>query len=188
MSILDYIDSVQARIEGLFKDNEGTLAECTAPPVTADDLLNENVRAAIMMVRVCEGTGGPDGFRMLFGGKLFDGFAAHPNVRIPFTQTDGVQNFSTAAGAGQFLSATWASIEKRLGFHGFTPQQQERGFVELFRQVGALNDIKAGQFVTFVNKLGKLWASMPSSIYPQPKRTMEFARRAYLSNGGVIAE
>lgn len=188
MSILDYFDAVQAKIEGLFQDEQGNEVECTAPPVVASDLENENVRAFLMAIRVCEGTAGPAGYQTLFGGKQFDGFAQHPNQRIPFTQTDGKQNFSTAAGAYQFLAPTWAGLQKSIGLQTFSPANQDRGAIELIRRVGALEDVKAGNFVEAIDRCATVWASLPASKYPQPKRTLEFARRAYLSNGGVIAE
>lgn len=189
MSILDYFDILQGKIEGLFIDEAtGELVECNAPPVTADDLLDENVRAFLMCLRVCEGTAVPDGYRMMFGRKLFNDFSRHPNVSIAFTQTDGRTNTTTAAGAYQFMFKTWSMVQKALGLPDFSPIYQDRAAVELIRRAQALEDVKAGRFVEAIRKCSPVWASLPYAPpeYKQPTKTMEFARQAYLSNGGSI--
>ena len=62
-----------------------------------------NLSAFLMMIRACEGTDGPDGYRTLFGGKLFADYSDHPNVRQSFRQTDGTIRFTTATGPYQFI-------------------------------------------------------------------------------------
>lgn len=188
MSILDYIDSLQDKIEGLFVNDAGELVECSAPEVTSDDLVNPNVRAFLMCIRVCEGTAGPNGYRTSFGGKLFDDFSHHPQLSAPFTQTNGQTNTSTAAGAYQFMPKTWAAMQKALGLADFSPLNQDRAGVELVRRAKALEDVKAGNFVEALRKCSTVWMSLPFSTHPQPMKTVEYCRQAYLSNGGMIAE
>lgn len=187
MSILDYIDSIQGKIEGLFVNDAGELVECSAPEVTSDDLVNPNVRAFLMCTRVLEGTAGPNGYRTSFGGKLFDDFSKHPQLSAPFVQTDGKPNSSTAAGAYQFMPKTWNAIQRALALPDFSPLSQDRAAVELIRRAHALEDVKSGNFVEALRKCSVVWMSFPFSTHPQPTKTVEVARFAYLSNGGTIA-
>ena len=149
--------------------------------------LTPNMNAFLATIRCCEGTNGPDGYRMLFGGDLFDSFADHPRVRVPFTQTDGKPNYSTAAGAYQFLSRTWDRMAAKLGLRDFSPASQDAAAVELIRMQGAVDDVNAGRLQVALDKCAPIWASLPASTYPQPKRTYAFAERAYLNNGGTLA-
>jgi lysozyme len=147
--------------------------------------IDANVAAFLAMIRASEGTAGPDGYRTIFGGRLFDNnFVDHPRVRVPFTQTDGVQNFSTAAGAYQFTVRTWDDLAAKLGLPDFSPPNQDAGAMELIRERNALDDVKAGRFDDAVNKIATVWASLPGSPYPQRTRSRDFVRIAYEQNGG----
>ena len=149
--------------------------------------LTPNMNAFLATIRACEGTSGPNGYRTLFGGDLFDSFADHPRTPVPFRQTDGKQNFSTAAGAYQFIARTWDRVAAKLGLRDFGPASQDAAAVELIRQAGALDDVNAGRLRDALDKCAPVWASLPASTYPQPKRTYAFAERAYLNNGGTLA-
>lgn len=178
-------------IKGLFEDDEyqPPIEECAAPAVVASDLENENVRAFLMMTRLCEGTEGINGYRMMFGKKLFNGFEAHPNVLVKFKRLDGGESKTTAAGAYQFLFRTWEMVRVRLGLSSFSPINQDRAAIELIRLRGALVDVKAGRWLDAVRKCSPEWASLPfaPAEYSQPKRDVEYARQAYLSNGGKLS-
>lgn len=146
-----------------------------------------NMNAFLVTIRCCEGTSGPDGYRMLFGGKLFDSYADHPRVRVPFTQTDGKRNVSTAAGAYQILARTWDALRARLGLPDFGPDSQDEAAVELINERGAIPVIEDGNLRRALDLCAPVWASLPASTYPQPKRTYAFAERAYLNAGGLLA-
>lgn len=146
--------------------------------------MNDNLSAFLAMIRACEGTAGPDGYRTLFGHSLFDSFADHPRKRFEFRQKDGKTNYTTAAGAYQFLASTWDTVAGRLGLTDFSPANQDIAATELIRGRSALSDVLAGRFDLAVRKCGREWASLPEAPYPQPTRSWDFARRAYVTAGG----
>ena len=157
------------------------------------DVAAANQAAFLLAIRACEGTSAPNGYRALFGyrasrdGPLFDSFAAHPNVRSQFTQTDGTLGFTTAAGAYQIIFATWERLRRKLNLPDFSPDSQDRAALELIAERKALDDVQAGRFADAVGKCWPVWASLPGSTYRQPVRTMEYALAAYTNAGGVVA-
>jgi muramidase (phage lysozyme) len=160
--------------------------------------MSHNVIAFLSMLRDCEGTNTPYGYRALFGytpsnGRVFDNeFACHPNIKFPFTQTDGVHNWSTAAGAYQELHGTWIDVAPRSElvdpFPSFSPANQDASAIQLIREAHALDDVEAGNLQDAIDKCSHIWASLPASTYPQPKKTYQFAKEAYLAAGGSLAE
>lgn len=146
-----------------------------------------NLDAFLKMTRACEGTDGPNGYRTLFGGKLFDSFDDHPNVRTPFRQTDGSTNYSTAAGAYQENYPTFLRLSAKLGTTDFSPATQDLHAGELIAERGAMADVKEGRLQEAIDKTSGIWASLPASHYPQPKRTYLFATEAYAEAGGTFA-
>lgn len=154
--------------------------------VTDLDMNNANLQAFLRMIRYAEGTASANGYRMLFGGKLFEGYADHP--RIPVTATLGGQRItSTAAGAYQFLARTWDDIKRTAGVSDFSPASQDRAAAALIRRRGALADVYAGRFEEAVRKCAREWASLPGSPYGQPVKTMGQVKTAYQGAGGWVA-
>jgi lysozyme len=100
-----------------------------------------NVQAFLTLVRTGEGTTGPNGYRTLFGGGLFDSFADHPNIAV----TRGTLT-STAAGAYQILYRTWLEAKAALGLTDFSPASQDAAAIWLIQRRGALADVQAGRF------------------------------------------
>lgn len=150
------------------------------------------MQAFLDMIAKCEGTDGWDGYRALFGytkanGKVFDGYVDHPNQKYPFTQTDGTVGYSTAAGRYQILYPVWKELKAKLGLVDFTPQSQDACAVELIRERGALGLVEAGDLQGAIDRCSTIWASLPASHYPQPKRTFAFASEAYTDAGGSLA-
>lgn len=145
-----------------------------------------NVQAFLQMIRIGEGTAGPNGYRTLFGGGLFDSFADHPRRAIT-ARLGGKPITSTAAGAYQFLSTTWDECKRALSLPDFSPDSQDRAAVFLIGRRRALEDVRAGRFEAAVSKCAKEWASLPGSPYGQPVKTLAQARQAYEDNGGTYA-
>jgi muramidase (phage lysozyme) len=112
---------------------------------------NDNVKAFLMMIRHAEGTAGANGYRTLFGGKLFNDYAQHPRVKVPFRNT-----YSTAAGAYQFLYSTWYRLSLKLGLKDFSPESQDKACIELIREKNALEDVKNGNFESAIKKIAKV--------------------------------
>lgn len=134
------------------------------------------------MIRCCEGTDGPNGYRTLFGGKLFTDMSKHPNVRVPFGST-----YSTAAGAYQFLFATWETLRLRLSLHDFGPESQDRACLQLIIDAGALPDLDAGRLVLATAKCCRIWASLPGAPYGQPTRSFDYCQAKFTEAGGRLA-
>lgn len=140
-------------------------------------LQHPNVRQFLDVISAAEGTD-VNGYKTAFGGGAIDSLADHPRKAYNFTQTDGKQNKTTAAGRYQFLQPTWDDVSKQLGLQDFGPQSQDLAAVELLRRNGALPALMNGDFNTAVQKSGTTWASLPSSPYAQPKRSQGFMEKA----------
>ena len=153
-----------------------------------DALASSNVRAFLVMIRHGEGTSDDDGYRRMFGGKLFDSFDDHPRQVQTYALKKGGQLSSTAAGAYQFLSRTWDGLVKQWGFKDFSPHSQDLGAIALILGRKALDDVIAGRFDEAIKKCNKEWASLPGSPYGQPTTTLEKARQVYQDAGGAFAE
>ncbi|AXI01433.1 hypothetical protein HYN46_16975 [Aquirhabdus parva] len=121
------------------------------------------------LISSTEGTS-TNGYLTGFGGKLLPSLDDHPRTTTPFTQTDGTKSATSAAGRYQFLTRTWDGLAKQYGFSDFSPRNQDLGAVALLSQAGALPDVLNGNFTSAINKSGKIWASLPSSNYQQPKK------------------
>ena len=153
-----------------------------------DALASTNVRAFLAMIRHGEGTADDDGYRRMFGGRLFDGYADHPRQPQTFPLKKGGTLTSTAAGAYQFLSKTWDGLVRQWGFQDFSPHNQDLGAIALILGRKALDDVIAGRFDIAVEKCSREWASLPGSPYGQPTTTLDKAREIYTEAGGCFAE
>lgn len=168
-----------------------TFQDAMAP---APDNADQNTAAFLMMIRTAEGTAGANGYRTMFGGKLFNDWADHPRQAQRYGQL-----WTSAAGAYQFMAVsaipgggytkinTWDRIKKRLGLEDFSPDSQDAAAVELIREAGALGDVRAGRFDAAVSKVKGIWASLPGAGYGQPEKRLADLRAAYQSAGGVFA-
>lgn len=140
-----------------------------------------NLRAFLIMIQYAEGTYGPNAYRTLFGGQLFDSYAQHPHLAV----TKGGLT-STAAGAYQILYRTWMALSD-LRLPDFSPASQDRAAIELIRRRGALEDVMTGRLSEAIYKCRKEWASLPDAGYGQHERTLESLALAYRYAGGEIA-
>jgi muramidase (phage lysozyme) len=143
-----------------------------------------NVKAFLHTIRAGEGTADPMGYRRHFGGTHFDSYAAHPNHVI--TAGLGHNRYSSsAAGAYQFLSKTWAECAAVLELRDFSPRNQDIAALFLIDRRRALDDVLAGRFEQAVAKCAREWASLPGSPYGQPTKTMAQALATYIEAGGL---
>ena len=160
--------------------------DMTTTAITPDLLNVPNVRAFLRTIRHAEGTAGPTGYRMLFGGALFDSYDDHPRTVV--TRKSGTKPISsTAAGAYQILSRTWDEAKKGAGLTDFAPPSQDLAALWLIRRRGALRDVIAGRFDDAIRKCANEWASLPGSPYGQPVKTLTAVRAVYTSEGGRFA-
>lgn len=147
------------------------------------EMAARNEAAFLDMIAHAEGTKGrgEDGYNILFGYGRFDSYADHPRVYVPFGTTT-----SSAAGRYQILARTWDGLRGKLGLADFSPASQDAAAIELIRERGALNDVRAGRVQTAIDKVRKVWASLPGAGYGQPERRLSSLLNAYASAGGSM--
>lgn len=161
-------------LDGIFNTGQGM----TPPGAEAAG----NRAAFLAMLRVSEGTAGPDGYRTFYGGTLFDSYAAHPNVKHTAA---GIT--STAAGAYQFIIGTWTMCQRALNLADFSPGCQDEAAIYLLKQCGALPLIDAGDFAGAVAKAARTWASLPGAGYGQHENSLARLAGVYQQAGGAMA-
>lgn len=154
-------------------------------PIPGDpEVQNRNLNAFMQAIRASEGTAGPDGYRTLVGGGLFDSYADHPRKLVWIAN---LNLNSSAAGAYQIIRRTWDEVASQLGLTDFSPASQDAACVKLISRRGALNDVLAGRFAAAVEKCKKEWASLPGAGYGQHEQSLAFLQSVYTKHGGVLA-
>lgn len=157
--------------------------EATANMSITNSTEQNNLAAFLAMIRVSEGTAGPNGYQTLVGGALFNSFADHPRVLVPLPNL-GIN--SSAAGAYQILRRTWDEVAAKLHLSDFSPASQDAAAIELIRQRAALPDVLAGRFAAAVEKCRKVWASLPGAGYGQRENSLNKLQTAYVNAGGTV--
>ena len=115
-------------------------------------------------IRTVEGTLGPDGYRTMFGGGLFDDMSRHPNSVV-----HGARHSSAAAGAYQFMPNTWNSVQQKLNLPDFGPDSQERAGDYLIRSRKVDPNVlitNLDQMIQTNNLLAPEWAGLPFQSQP----------------------
>lgn len=171
--------TTQSAAEFIDNITGGYLRVSAMARVNPADLNNPNVQALLRVIRTAEGTAGPNGYRTLFGGRTFDGFADHPRVTV---RASGYT--STAAGAYQILASTWDETKRIMNLPDFSPRSQDLAALGRLAARGALEDAKVGMFESAIRKIAREWASLPGSPYGQPTISWDRARTIYASAGG----
>ncbi|MCP1404241.1 glycoside hydrolase family 24 protein [Achromobacter insolitus] len=157
--------------------------------ISEEEAGGRNVQAFLDMLALSEGTDDgrqptkDDGYDVLVGGKLFAGYADHPNVLVKLSPTLS----STAAGRYQILYRYWQQYRTLLGLPDFGPLSQDRYAIQQLKERRALADIKAGRFDEAVAKVSNIWASLPGAGYGQHEQKIDRLRSAYVRAGGTIA-
>lgn len=147
---------------------------------------DNNMRAFLAVIRAGEGTADDLGYRRMFGGDLFDSFKDHPRIKNT-RMSRGKPITSTAAGAYQFLRATWDELVAKYRFEDFSPQCQDEAAVALIARRDAIGDVIGGRFDAAIRKCRAEWASLPGAGYDQPEKTFAQALEVYAAAGGQIA-
>lgn len=160
-----------------------------AAPVS-DDTAARNERAFLDMLSYAEGTTGPQGYAAMFGyprpDRICETLDDHPRQRFSFTNRNGEALYTTAAGRYQFLARTWDALRAQLDLPDFGPASQDSAALELVRQRGALQDVRAGRLEAALAKCAPIWASLPGAGYAQPERKITQLATAYRASGGTI--
>lgn len=172
----------------LLEDITVTLDPSTyTPAVVPVDTAASNERAFLDMLAYAEGTAGENGYRTMFGHRLFDSFADHPRQYFTFKNGRGETLRTSAAGRYQFLARTWDTLQRRLALPDFGPASQDAAALELVRERGALADVQAGRLQEAVTKCAPIWASLPGAGYAQPERKFSTLLASYQAAGGNLA-
>lgn len=154
---------------------------------TDDATAAANVEAFLYMIAFAEGTTGVNGYRTMFGYRYFDSYADHPRQYFSFTDGAGRTLKSSAAGRYQIIVKTWDALRAKLGLQDFSPASQDAAAIELVRERGALNDVRAGRLDAAIAKCAPTWASLPGAGYAQPERKLADLQTAFTTAGGAIA-
>ena len=141
-------------------------------------------RALLNTIRYAEGTwkGGQDkGYTVIYGGEMVNDLSRHPDRVV-------VNRYSSAAaGAYQFLPATWKGVARELELESFEPQHQDQAALHLAKRRGALKEIDLrGLTKIAMAKLAPEWASFPTSTglsaYGQPVKSHQELATFYSEN------
>jgi len=143
------------------------------------------IQNALRVIRFAEGTerGGPDSYRVMFGGGLAPDLKRHPDKVIK-----GGKYSSAAAGAYQFMPSTWEAQAKALGLPDFGQQSQDLAAVRLMRNrlmpIGGLSVLEKEGFSPRVSAaLAPEWASLPTesgeSYYGQPVKSISDLQKVF---------
>lgn len=153
---------------------------------------NDNLSAFLYMIRKAEGTASENGYRYLFGStygheKLFNSYADHPKKFFDYTDKAGKTVVTSAAGAYQITYTTWKALKMKISLPDFSPSNQDKAAIQLITEKkGAIDDIKAGRFISALDKVRKIWASLPGSGNNQPERSIAKVTEWYQKAGGKI--
>lgn len=133
-----------------------------------------NAQAWLQLLRWCEGTDGPNGYAMLFGGEVVESLADHPRRLV--TRKFGGKGkpiTSSAAGAYQFLRGTWDECAKALNSPNFSPLEQDLAALFLTYRRRGLQAVVDGDWSAAIQACNREWASLPGSPYGQPTKTLK---------------
>jgi muramidase (phage lysozyme) len=164
----------------------GPVAMLTPPPAAPRIFaITPERRALLNTIRYAEGTwanGDDIGYRIMFGGGVFNSLDRHPDRVI---RSSGYA--SAAAGAYQFMPFTWNMVTQALGLSDFNPEAQDQGALFLIQRRGALTLADQGKLTPkLAALLAPEWASFPtlrgSSYYGQPVRSYQSLRNFYERN------
>ena len=118
-------------------------------------------RALLNTIRYAEGTwkeGADIGYRVMFGGSLMKTLDRHPD-RVNYTSGYA----SAAAGAYQFMPATWRLAVRALDLVVFGPHAQDQAALYLIKKRGAMQLADRGVLTPqLAAKLAPEWASFPT--------------------------
>lgn len=164
------------------------------------DQAETNLNSFLEMIMVSEGTraGGRNPYATTYAYQFtIKNFSDHPaNLGwrgVPLSDKMcsnaglGPGCVSTAAGAYQINKPTWNRLRNKIDLPDFSESNQDSAAIELIDERGALNDVYAGRFDVAVNKVRKIWASLPGAGYGQGESSLAKLQAAYAAAGGKFA-
>lgn len=150
--------------------------------------MEKNLKAFLDMLAWSEGTStikaSDNGYNVLVGGGLFNGYADHPRQLIDIPR---LKIKSTAAGRYQLLSRYWDVYRKQLGLKDFSPASQDAVAIQQIKERKALQLISDGKINQAIEKCSNIWASLPGAGYGQHEHKIDDLLRKYVQYGGSIS-
>jgi len=124
-----------------------------------------------------------NGYNVLVGGSLFQGYADHPRRMIDLPRL-GIK--STAAGRYQLLARYFDAYKRLLKLPDFSPASQDAIAIQQIKERGALVDVEAGRFAAAVDRCHNIWASLPGAGYGQHENKLADLQAAFVAAGGRV--
>ena len=137
---------------------------------------HQNIAAFLDMLAVSEGTANHPltknrGYDVIVTGldgkpEIFTDYSDHPFAHgRPAKVFNRRGEKSTASGRYQQLYLFWPHYRKQLALPDFSPLSQDRLAIQLIRERGALDDIRAGRIERAISRCRNIWASLPGAGY-----------------------
>lgn len=148
---------------------------------------SSNVAAFLKMIRHAEDTADVLGYSRIVGGGNLPTLEYYPSlspIRIPRYKIS-----SSAVGAYQIIHKTWIGLKINYPgkFNDFHPDTQDRAAVALIKEKkNCLDLIKNGKIPEAIDKLGVVWASLPSSTAGQSVWCQDYLIELFKMEGGVL--
>ena len=136
---------------------------------------HQNIAAFLDMLAVSEGTANHPltknrGYDVIVTGldgkpEIFTDYSDHPFAHgRPAKVFNRRGEKSTASGRYQQLYLFWPHYRKQLALPDFSPLSQDRLAIQLIRERGALDDIRAGRIERAISRCRNIWASLPVTV------------------------
>ncbi len=140
------------------------------------------------MIRHSEGTAGPQGYNMLFGGKVIDVTTLHdhPGIFFSYKNKAGKVIQDERCRCLQITNPTWVALKTPLELKDFSPHSKDLAALALISDAGAMSFVITGHFMPAIDKLRKIWASLPGSGWNQPEHTLADVEKWYEDAGGKV--
>ena len=159
---------------------------------------HQNIAAFLDMLAVSEGTANHPltknrGYDVIVTGldgkpEIFTDYSDHPFAHgRPAKVFNRRGEKSTASGRYQQLYLFWPHYRKQLALPDFSPLSQDRLAIQLIRERGALDDIRAGRIERAISRCRNIWASLPGAGYGQREHSLEKLVTVWRTAGGVPA-
>ncbi|WP_443701129.1 glycoside hydrolase family 24 protein [Pseudomonas sp.] len=134
-----------------------------------------------------------DGYNVIVTGidrklELFSDYSTHPFAngrKSKVVNSKGLT--SNASGRAQFMLKDWVHYRDQLKLPDFGPVSQDRWAIQLIKERGALDDVKAGRIVEAIAKCRNIWASLPGAGYNQREHKIEDLLAHFIAAGGSLA-
>jgi muramidase (phage lysozyme) len=148
--------------------------------------MTPNEKAFLDTIAFSEGTygKGDDGYNVLVGGSLFDGYEDHPRIRV---YLPSLNIWSTAAGRYQLLEKYFDAYKSLLRLADFGHDSQDAIALQQIKECRALDDIEAGRFGDAIGKCAHIWASLPGAGYGQHENKLQALGEFFAGVGGTLA-